>query len=418
LIFKRGTILKYFIVAFTLLLFTKLSFAQSVNDFEVKSLNVYTTGSKTSLPVVTAGSRLVIEFDVQADYIPNMNVVFRFCDKGWTPTKNIFLLNNLNSTAYFLNFEYLPSTVEDAGYYFIGEYPNNKDDVRFPFPGKWRFYLTDTQDTSIVYATGKFLYVKQEVPLSIKVKQDELEDKNYWPVELAKAINVTTNFNLPQQFHPSFVNKIEIIENRRIYNPIVVDRLSNTLSRKFEWDANRKFTFIARDIQAGNEFRQVDIRNHNLFSAKDVKAQVDGLEFSRFFIPPATKDLNGGMLFADFKDTYSTYLNVTFSIRPPDDVYGEIFLVGAFNNWKLSPDYKMKKAAGKNSITIPLKRGIYDYQYVAADVINGDIVNDDWLVLEGNTWVNKKEFDVFLYYSDPDLGGYERIIGYKRITMR
>jgi hypothetical protein len=197
-----------------------------------------------------------------------------------------------------------------------------------------------------------------------------------------------------------------------------VDRLSNTLFRKFEWDANRKFTFIARDIQAGNEFRQVDIRNHNIFIAKDVKAQLDGLEFSRFFIQPRTKDLNGGMLFADFKDTYSSYLNVTFSIRPPDDVYGELFLVGAFNNWKLSLDYKMKSEAGISSITIPLKRGIYDCQYVVADVINGKIENADWLVLEGNTWVNKKEYDVFLYYNDPDLGGYERIIGYRRITTK
>ena len=368
--------MKYIIAAVALLIFTKISFTQSVNDFEVKSLNVYTTASKTSLAVVTAGSRLVIEFDVQADFIPNMNIVFRFCDKGWKPANNVFLLNNLNSTAYFLDFEYLPSTVEDAQYHFKGEYPNNKDDVRFPFSGKLRFYLTDTQDSSIVYAAGKFLYVKQEVPLSVRVKQDELEDKNYWPIELAKAINVTTNFNLPAQFHPSFVNKIEIIENRRIYNPVVVDRLSNTLFRKFEWDANRKFTFISRDIQAGNEFRQVDLRNHNIFSAKDVKAQFEGLEFSRFFIPPRTKDLNGGMLLADFKDTYSTYLNVTFSIRPPNDVYGELFLVGAFNNWKLSLDYKMEKSAGISSITIPLKRGIYDYQYVTADLINGEIVND------------------------------------------
>ena len=409
---------RLFIAIIVILFFTSVSFTQSVNDFEVKSLNVYTTASKTSLAVVTAGSRLVIEFDVQADFIPNMNIVFRFCDKGWTPAKNVFLLNNLNSTAYFLDFEQLPSTVADAQYHFKGEYPNNKDDVRFPFSGKWKFYLTDTQDTSIVYATGKFLYVKQEVPLSVRVKQDELEDKNYWPIELAKAFNVTTNFNLPAQFHPSFVSKIEIIENHLIYNPIIVDRLSNTLFRKFEWDANRKFTFIARDIQAGNEFRQVDIRNNNIFSSKDVKAQLDGLEFSRFLIPTRHKDMNGGMLFADFKDTYSTYLNVIFSIRPPDDVYGEIFLIGAFNNWKLSLDYEMKKEAGISSITIPLKRGIYDYQYVAADVINGEIINDDWLVLEGNTWVNNKEYDVFLYYNEPNLGGYERIIGYSRIRNK
>ena len=87
-------------------------------DFEVKSLNVYTSDNQTALPVVTKDNRLVIEFDVQGDFIPNMNIVFRFCDRGWMPTKNLFLLNSQYSTAYFLDFEELPITViDDARYH-------------------------------------------------------------------------------------------------------------------------------------------------------------------------------------------------------------------------------------------------------------------------------------------------------------
>ena len=83
----------------------------------------------------------------------------------------------------------------------------------------------------------------------------------------------------------------------------------------------------------------------------------------------------------------------------------------------LSTEYKMNESAGIYSITVPLKRGIYDYQYVVADISNGQIVNTDWLVLEGNTWLNNKEYDIFLYYNEQDKGGYERIIGYKRIIQ-
>ena len=78
----------------------------------------------------------------------------------------------------------------------------------------------------------------------------------------------------------------------------------------------------------------------------------------------------------------------------------------------------MNQTEGVYSITIPLKRGIYDYQYVVADVMDGEISDTDWLILEGNTWVNTKEYDIFLYYNDPDFGGYERIIGYSRITSK
>ena len=388
-------------------------------DFIIKSLNVYTTDNQTSLPVVKGGNKLVIEFDVQGKFIPNMNIVFRFCDKGWTPTRNTFLLNSQYSTFYFLDFEELPiMVVDDARYHHKSTYPDDRDQVQFPFSGKWRFYLTDTQDSSIVYATGKFYVVNDNVELSVRVKRDELEDQSYWPVELAKAINVTTDFYLPDDFHPSFVDKIEIIDNHRIYYPVIIDRKTNTLFRFYKWDANRRFTFTARDIPAGNEFRQVDIRDNNLFTGKNLRAQLDGLEYSRFFLNPLNKDFNGGKIYANYRDEFSTYHNVTFSIRPPEENFQNIFLVGAFNDWKLSLDYKMNESGGVYSITIPLKRGIYDYQYVAADVDNGEILNPDWLVLEGNTWLNSKEFDVFLYYNEQDKGPYERIIGYKRVKSQ
>jgi hypothetical protein len=388
-------------------------------DFIIKSLNVYTTDNQTSLPVLTGGNKLIIEFDVQGKFIPNMNIVFRFCDKDWTPTKNIFLLNSQYSTYYFLDFEELPiMVVDDARYHHKSSYPDDRDQVQFPFSGKWRFYLTDTEDSSIVYATGKFFVVNDDVNLGVTIKRDELEDQSYWPVELAKAINITSDFYLPDDFHPSFVDRIEIIDNQRLYDPVVIDRETNTLYRFYKWDANRSFTFTARDIPAGNEFRQVDIRDKNLFIGKNVKAQLDGLEYSRFFLNPLNKDLNGGKIYSNYKDEFSTYLNVTFSIRPPEENFQNIFLVGAFNDWKLSLDYKMNESGGVYSITIPLKRGTYDYQYVAADIDYGEILNPDWLVLEGNTWLNSKEFDVFLYYNEQDKGPYERIIGYKRVKSQ
>lgn len=406
-----------FLSAIILIIHFTHSYSQSIGDeFIIRSLNTYTTSDEVALPVLTWGNKLVIEFDVQAEYIPNMNVVFRFCDKGWTPTNNIFLLNTSYSTAYFLDFEDLPVTlVEDARYHHRSTYPDDRGQVRFPFSGKWRYYLTDTQDSSIVYGTGKFFVVEGLIEMDVFLKRDELEDKNYWPVELAKRFSLTSDFYLPEQFYPAFVDKMVIIDNQRIQYPIDVDRNVNTLFRFYKWDANRHFTFTARDIPAGNEFRQVDIRNSNLYSGRNLDAHIDGLEYSRFFLDYEKNDLNGGKIYENYRDAYSTYHNVTFSIRPPDDVYGDIFLVGAFNDWLISPDYQLYNSDGVFSFTTYLKRGIYDYQYVVGEIEDDSVVNADWLILEGNTWTNRKEFDVFLYYNEQDNGGYERIIGYKRI---
>ena len=64
-----------------------------------------------------------------------------------------------------------------------------------------------------------------------------------------------------------------------------------------------------------------------------------------------------------------------------------------------------------------LKRGIYDYQYVTAD-LNDDysIENESWIELEGNDWKTKNEYYIFLYYNSPEIGDYDKIIGYTQIN--
>jgi len=395
------------------IIFVNISFVNA-QKIQVKSLEIYSSDDRLALPVITHKNKLVIEFDVKSEFEPPLNIIFRFCDKGWTPTQNIFLLNQNRNSLFLFNFDRLPVTVEEADYHFKGSFPDKDGFIELPFSGKWKFYITDSQDTSLVYAEGRFFVVDNNVSLHSALKRDQLEGKTYWPVELTKVFNIKTDFLLSEDFYPTYVDRVEIIQNRNIYFPFVIERNANTLVRQFKWDADRKFTYIARDIQAGKEYRKVDIRNFNFFADKNVKAQRDGLEFSRFFLN-AGNDLNGNKIYMDSKDPYATYLNVTFSIRPPEEVKGDIFLVGAFNSFQLLPEYKMYNDNGIYSITISLKRGIYDYQYVVADESNGEIINADWLILEGNTWNNKKVYDMFLYYNEPNFGGYERIIGYTRL---
>jgi hypothetical protein len=404
--------LKTFLLLLIYLLFTPLEL--SSQSIEIKSIEIYTTNARLALPVVTKENRLVIEFDVKSEFEPALSILFRFCDFGWVPTKNLFLLNQNRNSLPLFNFERLPVTVEDADYHFKGSFPDKDKFIELPFSGKWKFYITDIQDTSLVYAEGRFYLIDSQVQLRSILKREELENKTYWPVELAKVFNITTDFVLPEEFFPGFVDRIEIIQNRNIYYPLIIERNANTLERQFKWDANRNFTYIIRDIRAGNEYRQVDIRNFNFFTTKDVNAQREGLDYSRFFLK-VQPDMNGNKVYMDFNDSYATYHNVQFSIRPPEEVEGEIYLVGAFNDWRLLPEYKLVPQNGVKSITIPLKRAVYDYQYVVAEEEDDDIINSDWLVLEGNTWDNRKVYDIFLYYNETNLGGYERIIGYVKL---
>lgn len=400
-----------------LLCFSAFSFiyAQSI---VVKSLNAFERNNNTSFPVLTSNEPLIIEFDVKSEFVPDLNIVFRYCDRYWKPTDNIFFQNNGQNIAYFLDYISLPATVEDADYFFSNSFPDKQGYVSFPYSGKWRFYIVDSGDTSKVYADGKFFVVKPEVSIGVSLKREILDDKVYYPPDLGRTVWVTTKTLLSQDFFPQFVDEVEIVQNHLVDNPIRVNRNAPMdFNRLFEWNGDNRLTFIAKDVRPGNGYRQANLMDVNKFTTKNVRAQFEGFETSRFYLTPLP-DLDGGKIIKSPKDPLSNYMNVLFSIKPTSDVLGDVYLVGAFNNWELNSKYKMNFDGDLYSLTIPLKRGIYDYQYV---VVNGDPKNpenQDWFALEGNNWETTNELNIFLYYRDPQYGGYDKIIGHYRIKTK
>ncbi len=398
-------------------LFVLLSITLFAQDVKIKSLQTYINNVQTSFPVLTSPKDFLhIDFDVEAKYPPNLNIIFKFCDRNWNPTNNIFLLNQGQNTAFDLNFFYLPTTVEAAQYHYSNRFPDKLGYVSFPFSGKWRFYIVDSQDPSLIYAEGKFFNIRANQPLKTEIKKETL-DKIFDPPQLGYVDWIIADANLMQEYFPFFVDDLEIIQNFLIDYPIVVSRNSTDPNRVFEWDGGSKLKFIAKDVRPGNEYRQVNLENINIYNSKNVTAHLDGIDYTRFFIR-GKKDLDGAFELMSPKNINATYLNVTFQVEPPSDVYGDIYLVGAFNNWKVSNNYKMDFNGTFYEITIELKRGIYDYQYV---VVNGNPNNPadlNWYILEGNDWSTSDEYNIFLWYRDQNYGGYDRIIGYSKIQTR
>lgn len=390
-------------------------------DIEIKSLRSFTEGNERSLPVLIINDqrqdRLVIDFDLQAETLPDISIVFRFCDRNWNPVNNIFLLNQGQNIAYNLGYSVLPSTIQGAKYNFRNAFPDNRGTVSFPFSGKWVFYVTDAQDTSIVYGSGRFYVVYPANDQNIVLKKELLEDKTYYPLELGRIVNLTSKLELKDELFPAFVTGMEVVENKKIYSPYFIDKSFNTNIRQFYWNGNRSFSFIIRDIRPGNEYRETDLRNSNRFIGPTVKAQIDGIEVSRFD-RQGRRDIDGAEELSPPSNDFSDYLNVQFSLRPPSDIGGDIFLTGAFNNWRLLPEYLMENHGGLYTKTLQLKRGLYDYQYVTADIINNKLQNENWIQLEGNYWETTNEYHVFIFYNDPNYGGYDRIISYQLIRSK
>lgn len=397
------------------ILFLFLSINIFAQDFEIKSLRTYRTGSETSFPVINYGngnpSKITIEFDIDSDYQPFLNIVFKFCDKNWQPYNNIFLVNQGHNVERNLWFDKLPNNIKGASYHFKKSFPSQ--DVWFPFSGKWMYYITDNQDENIIYASGKFLVVYPGVKLNASIKRARLEGEN--ASSATRTFTVKADFVLPDSLFSTNVDEIEIIENQKIYDPVIIDRDLYNNYRYYDWDGANRFTFVAKDVFPGNEYRQVDNRDHNIFNSKKVNAQRDAIETTQNN-PRYYRDYNGGSVLTNFKSEYAEYLDVTFKLRMPSNFKRKIFLVGAFNDWDIWYDYEMQNNDGLFETTAELKRGSYDYQYVSAEEVNGSITNLNWIELEGNNWETDNEYHVLLYYKEPERGSYDRLLGYVKIS--
>jgi len=407
----RRNILIY--LPFILLLLANPFFAQ---DFSIKSLRVYSSIDELVFPLIDiqdeTKNSITIEFDVDGRYEPNLNIVFKYCDSEWQPYDNNFLKNPGYNTAYNLWFERLPLNARGASYNYKGKFPNQA--VNFPFSGKWKFFIVDSQNEEKIFGEGKFFVVNPEVGLNVTLTRSRQEGLSPDIVSLGRTFDLRTSLILPDSLFNTNLRKIEIFENRKFAYPIVINRFDNTSHKFFEWNGSNRFTFIARSIRPGNEYRRADIRDVGRFVYPNTNAQFDGIETSNMF-KKLNRDWNGATLLMNYKNDNAEYLNVNFRIRPPENITSPVFLVGSFNNWIVSPKYEMFDDNGLLNLTIELKRGVYEYQYVTVDFVNGNIENIDWNILEGNFWETDNEYHIFLFYESTDFGGYDKIIGYKRI---
>ncbi|MFA3781709.1 type IX secretion system plug protein domain-containing protein [Melioribacteraceae bacterium 4301-Me] len=393
--------------------FSWLTYSQSIL---IKSLRTYNSIDQTAAPIINMQdknlSSLTIEFDVQSDYSPNLIINFKYCDQQWNPIENIFLLNPGYNTAYNLWLESLPITVNGARYHYIGHFPNK--DVTFPFSGKWKYFIYEQAGGNNVLATGRFVVINPQVNLHVSISKDRLEGIAPDNSELGRAIDISTSFELPDSLFPENIMHLEIIENQKFDYPFIIKK-EITNNRFYSWDGFSKFNFTIRDILPGNNYRQVNLLDKNKYVPPLTNAHFERIETSDFY-KFHHNDFKGGSKLVNYKDDYAQYMNVVFKIRPLENINSSIFLVGSFNNWQVLPSYMLSDDNGLMSITIELKRGVYDYQYVTGIVSSDSVKDINWLTLEGNFWEAKHDYHVFLYYQSQNYGGYPTIIGYSKIT--
>jgi hypothetical protein len=127
-----------------------------------------------------------------------------------------------------------------------------------------------------------------------------------------------------------------------------------------------------------------------------------------------TQDANGNFVVRNINATNNNieadYTWVYFSLSAPAFMLNKgIYIAGMFNNYNLSPEYKMDYNAKKGTFekAVLIKQGFTNYQFIVADE-KGNIDQEN--AIDGNFYQTENDYSVMVYYRENN-DRYDRVIG-------
>ena len=415
--------MKVFII---ILSFISFSFAQDL--LEIKGLRTYSIKDEILPPIIiyndldengiedTSNDFIVIEFDVKSSLKPNLQIVFKLCDKYWKPVDNLFLTNFGKDRFYNLQYRVAPNGVKSYNYSFQQTFPDSRGQITFPFSGKYKYLITEFNNENKVYGEGYFIVVYQKFPVKASYSKEVIDDSLSDIMEFNRRDRITVNVEIPSSFDVFRQNEIEIVQNQKFF-------FSNILNfnKKSKYEFGRYLQqnvkqYIKRDLFPGNEYRQLDLTDFRKYPNEGLLTSFTGIDITRKFTYDGN-DFNGGQKIYSNDDVYKEYLDYRFDLTLPFPADGDVYVVGSFNNWRIDEKYKMERSGNYYSLIVNLKRGIYDYQYVVVKETHSSPKNlqIDWIEIEGNSWNTKNVYYIFVYYNNPDYGGWDEIVAFTEI---
>ena len=349
---------------------------------------------------------MTIEFDVQADQPPRLELRFYHCDRNWKVTQTQFVNDDFrNKTRMDLPFDTSPVGVKGYSYQYSVRIPGHPLFDGFLFSGNYRLEIWDAE-LQRQLCSARFFVAEQLLRPEIKVV-NRRDPSTPAPRNQVHLVNVA--FVIPQPdsagvmpyFSHDFTT-VDVYKNRELgrqWRMSVDDDDPNTF---VEGLATQHLEFRIENIVPGNEYRTMNLENVGTYPQDTELRPRFGADLSRFPWQRAS-DRDGSSSIVR-GNRYAEYLGFQFELLW-DVVSDSVFVVGDFNGWDPSGGGPMKFQDGRYTWKTSIRRGQYDYQYV---------VGEDWVALEGNDWRTINRYTALVYYRDQRFGGFDRIVGVAR----
>lgn len=379
-----------------------------IPPYNIKTI-IFTQNNQNAVPIFQLGDSFQIEFDDLYGDESNYFYQIVHCDYDWQPSQL--------SKAEFINGfddqriqEYYTSlnTLQVYSHYKFS-FPNKF--TNFRISGNYMIKVLN-DDREIIFSRKLILY-ENLVTVPVQVKRA----RNLKDVNFKQNLDFSIKSNTLLFQNPIQNVKVAIFQNGQFNTAITNIKPMFTVGNDlvYKYDADTQFW-------GGNEFNFFE--NKDIRAANNTVSYIDskGIYNTHLFANNARKntiytyfpDINGNFLvtniIAQNNAVEADYAWVFFTLSAPTFfVKKDIYITGMFNNFALSPEFKMDYNAAKNTYekALILKQGFTNFQYTVAD-LKGKIDNEN--AIDGNFFQTENNYFIVVYYRENGQRN-DRVIG-------
>lgn len=392
----------------TCFLFSQNSIEQEP-PFNIKTISFRVNGNNV-IPFFKLGETFELSFDDlygdEADYYYTITQY----NYDWSSPSDLAKVEYLNGVdnQRIITYENSFNTLQLYSHY-KQVFPNRFNQIT----KSGNYLISILNDEREIVFSKKFVIYEEQVNVGLLVRRardfDSLDGK--------QNIEMTINYGDKILQNPIQNVKVTIFQNGNWKTSISNIKPQFTLGSELIYRYNKETQFWG-----GNESYSIDnkiIRGTNNTVANVTSGENIYNTYLYVNTPRRNQpytyfpDINGNFFIQNINSVNSQiesdYSWVYFALNTPNMLDKNIYIVGMFNNYNLSDDYKMEfnKNSGFYEKAILLKQGFTNYQYVVTDK-SGKIDNQN--AIDGNFFQTENNYTAIVYYRGNN-DRYDRVIG-------
>lgn len=355
---------------------------------------------------LSGGTGLILEFDALLEDYLFLQARIVHCNADWRPSRltDIEFLSEYNS--FDLNdFEYSVNT-KTLFVHYTFQVPLTR------VSGNYAVVIYQNSDVKDVVLTRRFVVYENTVSVSPSIGVSSgVSSRNF-----NQQVEFSLNYRGLNVSNPLLDFHVVVRQNQRWDNAL--RGLKPTLVRRDQKYLEYHHFTMENNFKGGNEFRFIDLRTYSFRGQHIAHINKESNPITALIVPDENRnrqvysqyrDLNG-QYFLETRETQAglleaDYIDVTFQLNSNQKIGGDVYVIGAFNDWNKLPEYRLNydKARQMYWKTFSLKQGVYSYMYH---------VDNDPYYFEGSFFQTENEYDILIYYREP---GYfaDRVVGYQ-----